>query len=574
MCPVRKVCTGAGPTGVWSDRVTRTLIDHCSEGMLVSDLRGTILDVNEPFTRITGYSREELIGNNPRMMKSDRHDMAFYGQMWGTLLRDGVWSGEIWDRRRDGELLPKWMTLAVVRDEAGRPVNYVSIFSDISAVKESEGRLERLAHFDRLTGLPNGSLILDRLDTALERAKGRGRVVVVLVLDLDRFRPVNDALGYRQGDDLLTQVAMRLVRAAGEGASVARPGGDEFTVVAEASGRDGAEQLAADVLGVFDEPFAVDGRELFITASVGVAIAPEDGADVEAMTQCADSAMYCAKRAGGNRAAFSTSGIQDEFVSRFEMENDLRRALLDEEFVLHYQPQIELATGRVHGVESLIRWDRPHQGMVPPGRFIGIAQDAGLIVPMSAWATRAACAAMCEVPATPGLPLEVAVNYTASDFLEPGFVDGILQALEDHCLDPARFEVEITEGTLLADSAAAAAKLDALRETGVRVALDDFGTGYSSLNYVRQFHVDRLKIDKSFVDGLPADPDSRAIVDATLSMSQALGIETVAEGVEDAEQAAYLREKGCTYIQGYYFSKPLPLPDLVDFVENGLVSVP
>jgi len=559
---------------IWSGPVTRTLIENCTEGMLVADLRGTILDVNEPFLQITGYSREELVGKNPRVMKSDRHDSAFYGQMWGTLLRDGVWRGEIWDRKRDGELLPKWMTLAAVRDDAGRPANYVSIFSDITAVKESEGRLERLAHFDRLTGLPNGSLMADRLESALERCDDGARTVAALAIDLDRFRTVNDALGYRHGDDLIGQVAERLVDVVGDRGSVARQGGDEFTVIAETSGRAGAERLAADIVDAFRGPFTIDGRELFMTASVGVSVAPDDGADVEAMTRCADSAMYCAKRAGGGRVSFATASIQDEFRHRLDIENGLRRALLDDEFVLHYQPQIELATGRVHGVESLIRWNRPNVGMVPPGQFIEIAQDAGLIVPMSAWATTEACAAMCGSHRGHEVGCDIAVNYTASDFLEPDFVHGLLKTLDDNGMAPERFEVEITEGTLLSDSEATAATLGALQDAGIKVALDDFGTGYSSLSYVRQFHVDRLKIDKSFVDGLPSDPDSMAIVDATLAMTRALGIETIAEGVENAAQAEYLREHGCTYIQGYYFSKPLCLPDLVDFVGRGPVAVP
>ena len=555
-------------------RAAETLIESCAEGMLVTDLRGTIVDVNDAFTKVTGYSRDEIIGNNPRMMKSDRHDPAFYGSMWGTLLREGAWSGEIWDRRKDGELLPKWMSLAVVADEADKPTGYVGVFSDITAAKESEEQIDNLAHFDRLTGLANRSLISDRLGDALRSSRQRHRAVAVLMLDIDRFRHLNDTLGHPFGDHLITQLGSRLAEAVGDVGSVGRQGGDEFTVVGEIADACAIEELVSRVLSVFKEPFVIDGREMFATASVGVAIAPEDGADAVTLLKNADAAMFEAKRAGGDRAAFSSSATQDEFAVRLDIDSGLRVALQEQQFVLHYQPQVELATGRVTGVESLIRWERPGHGLVPPGVFIGIAQDTGLIVPMSAWAMRTACSDIGGLSEAVAEPLEFAVNFTASDFLEPGFVEEIMAALSECDLHPGRFEVEITEGALLQDAEGAAAKLDHLRAAGIKVALDDFGTGYSSLSYLRQFHVDRLKIDKSFVDGLPDDPDSCAIVAATLAMSQALGIETIAEGVENAEQAAYLRELGCTYIQGFYFSKPLPLAQLTEFIARGPVDVP
>jgi diguanylate cyclase (GGDEF)-like protein len=465
------------------------------------------------------------------------------------------------------------MTLSIVRDDDGAPTNYVSIFADITQVKDAEQQVDRLTNFDPLTGLPKRALITDRLESALGRARSE-RPVAVMVMDIDRFRHLNDTLGHPAGDELLAQVALRLSAQLGDEASVGRDGGDEFTIVVEAAGPGALDELVGRVRSAFEPPFQLDGRDLYVTASIGVAVAPADGTDPGSLLKRADAAEYEAKRAGGDRVAFASSATQVEFAQRLDIDTGLRVALRDQQFVLHYQPQIELASGRVHGVESLIRWNRPGSGLVPPGVFIGIAQDTGLIVPMTAWAMKTACAEIGGLAEAAGVIVDFSVNFTAHDFLEADLVTDILSALGDCALKPERFEVEITEGALLEDAVAAAEKLDQLRAAGINVALDDFGTGYSSLSYLREFHVGRLKIDKSFVDGLPGDPDSCAIVDATLAMAAALGIETIAEGVENAEQAAHLRERGCTYIQGFYFSKPLPLAELEQFLTRGPVKVP
>lgn len=538
------------------------------EAVVIADPRGNIIAVNPAFSTITGYAESELIGKNMRLLRSGRHDGDFYRRMWNSIQTSGFWQGEIWNRRKNGEIYPELLTISTVRNEAGEVVNYIGAFTDISSIKQSEMRLEHLAHHDPLTDLPNRLLLLSRLDEAVTRARHSGGHGAVLLLDLDRFKNVNDSLGHPAGDELLVLVAERLRQSVTEPDIVARMGGDEFIVLLNALPQpDAAGRFAERMIEQFREGFSLaGGREVYIGASIGISLFPDDGEGADDLLQHADAALYRAKDKGRNTFGYYSAVLTHAANLRLQLEADLRRALEHDEFVLHYQPVICLADGRICGVEALVRWQHPALGLVQPGDFISVAEDTGLIIPLGDWVLRAGCRQM-KAWIDAGLPIEtMAINLSSRQFERSGLDQRIKAILQETGLPAHRLELELTESALMKQGSEASQKLNALKDLGVRLAIDDFGTGYSSLAYLARLPIDKLKIDQSFVHNIPHDRASTEITATVIALAKNLSIQVVAEGVEEQAQLEFVRNRGCDSAQGYLFSPPLPGPDILNLV--------
>ncbi len=541
-------------------RLHAAVIDSTHDGVMITDLGGAIVSVNRAFTELTGYDAAQVIGRNPRLLKSGRHDRAFYQAMWAALQECGYWQGEVWNRRRDGELYPQWLTLNGVRDAGGAVTHYVGVFTDISKLRKTEERLTHLTHHDPLTDLPNRLLVMSRLEHAIERAQRRGGRLAVMMLDLDRFKNVNDSLGHQVGDALLRGVADRLRARLREEDTLGRLGGDEFMVLIEdLDTPEHAAQVADGIIGALAAAFALDnGQEVFMRASVGISLYPEDGTDYMALVRNADAAMYRAKAKGRNTYGFYTEDLTRSASARLELETRLRRALDNGEFVVHYQPVLRVADGALLGAEALVRWQPPGEEMVPPGAFIPIAEETGLIVPLGEWVLREACAQLRDWLAAGYRPGVMAVNLSVEQIRRQDVVCTLRSVLADTGLDAAQVELEITESSLMEQGGQATELLRDLKAAGVRLAIDDFGTGYSSLSYLKRFAIDKLKIDRSFIQDIADDRNDLAIAAAVVAMARALEIAVQAEGVEQPAQLELLRELGCGSYQGFLCSRPLP----------------
>lgn len=542
-------------------------IKHSGEGIMVTDAEQRIVSVNPAFERVTGYAAAEVLGKRPDMFASGRHDEAFYRDMHHSLQTSGYWQGEIWNRRKNGEIYPEWLGISVVREADGRTKNYVAIFSDITERKAAQQHIEFLAHHDPLTGLPNRLLLRDRLDQAKALAARLRTRVAVLFMDLDRFKRINDSLGHPVGDALLKAVVVRLRNCVRDSDTISRQGGDEFVIiVGDVRDSDAVARIAEKIHQRMAEPFVLDNHALTASFSIGIAIYPDDGDDFDNLTKKADTAMYHAKQAGRSTHRFFTAQMNEQAVEHLQLETRLRIALAQGEFVLHYQPQLDLHEGGIVGVEALIRWVNPEGGLVSPAKFIPIAEESGLIVPIGAWVLREACR-QARAWQDEGLPpFVVAVNLSAMQFRRQDLVNTVIDALVLADLDAEWLELELTESILIQDAEATLDTVRRLKALGVKLSVDDFGTGYSSLAYLKRFAVDKLKIDQSFVRDLVVDPDDAAIVRAIVQMAHSLKLKTIAEGVETPEQADRLRVFHCDEIQGYWFARPLPAAELADFV--------
>ncbi len=540
-------------------RLSSKIIKSSNEAIMITDLQGNIVDVNPAFTQMTGYSRGEVLGKNPRIMKSDRHPPDFFRNMWQKLIENGQWHGEVWDRRKSGELFAKLLSLSTVRNGFGRPEFYVGIFSDITKIKETEQRLERLAHYDPLTSLPNRVLFRDRLKQALIRSERTGMSTAVMFLDLDRFKNINDTMGHPAGDELLVEAARRLQACVRRSDTVARIGGDEFILVlSDFADVRSLAFLGRKIISQLSAPFALGEREVFITCSIGIAVYPTDGQDVDGLLQNADTAMYHAKERGKGRFQFFSEDMNVRAIDRLELETSLRVALQNDEFVLHYQPQIDLTTGRISGAEALIRWKRPHSDPVFPDRFIPLAEETGLINEIGDWVLSEACRQMLNWQRMGMDGIRVAVNMSGRQLKDTDVVESVHRVLEESGLNPDLLELEITESTLMHERDEAVNVLHRLKDMGVGISIDDFGTGYSSLSYLKRLPIDRLKIDRSFIKDVTSDLDDEAIVKAVMAVAHSLNLKVVAEGVETQEILEFLKYHHCDEAQGYLFSRPVP----------------
>ncbi|MBB1518761.1 phosphodiesterase DibA [Aquipseudomonas guryensis] len=549
-------------------RQAAAVFDSTQEGVLVTDREQRIVHVNPAFSRITGYSSDEVLGQSPKLFKSGRHDAAFYHSLWHALEQRGAWSGEIWNRRKDGEVFPMWQCIRSIHDEAGNLSHYVAVFSDISALKRSQHELDYLAHHDPLTTLPNRLLFSERIEQALQRDKQRG---ALLLIDLDHFKIINESLGHNTGDQLLKQIGERLCGRFDKQLTLARLGGDEFGLLSnDCAHAEQASQLAQRLLDSLAEPFSIDGETLFIGASIGISLFPDDGNSVEQLLRNADSALFRAKSSGRQTFSFYSQDMTTLARQRVKLEAELRQALEQNQLRVYYQPIHRLDDGRMLGAEALVRWQHPERGLVPPGEFIPMAEDSGLIGAIDAWVLEQACLQMCQW-LQQGAQLEfVAVNVSSRLFSRGELDLRVARVLAQTGLDPARLELEVTESAVMDDPDRALELLQHLRSLGVRLAIDDFGTGYSSLARLKRLPVDKLKLDQSFVRGLPNDAEDAAIARAVITLGQSLGLRVLAEGIEQEEQAVFLRELGCTLGQGYWFGRPQPAEQLLATAASAL----
>ncbi|QEL65505.1 diguanylate cyclase/phosphodiesterase with PAS/PAC sensor [Oryzomicrobium terrae] len=540
-------------------RLAARVFESGNEALIVTDHTNAIVAVNAAFTQITGYSAAEVLGHNPRLLSSGYHDAEFYRQMWESITTTGTWSGEIWNRRKDGSLYPEWLHISTLFDEHGQATHRVAAFSDVSERKAAEARVRYLSEYDSVTSLPNRLLLEERTNEAMIAARRNHSGLTLCILDLDRFKTINDSLGHGVGNRVLHTVGERLVEAAGENATVSRLGGDEFAVIFPGTAEEACAAAAAtSLMNSLSQPLVVDGHILAINCSVGVALFPGDGGDFDTLLRNADSAVNHAKETGRNRMQFYREEMNARALERLSLEQALRRALEAQELTLFYQGQFDLATGRLLGAEALLRWQHPELGLVPPDRFIPIAEDTGLILSIGRWVLVEACRRAASWQRPGQAPVTVAVNISARQFHHGDLVAEVEHALAQSGLPAAQLELEVTESVLMGGIQPVIDTLDQLKAMGVRLALDDFGTGYSSLAYLKRFPLDVLKVDRSFIRALPQDQDDAAIVAAILGMAGHLGLATVAEGVEDEAQRAHLLAQGCQVAQGYLFARPLP----------------
>ncbi|MBF0340152.1 MAG: EAL domain-containing protein [Magnetococcales bacterium] len=549
--------------------LSRKVFETAGEAILITNSSGLITDVNPAYERITGYNREEVLGKSPSITKSGRHDAEFYRELWNRLLTSGYWEGEIWDRRKNGEIFPKWVSISAIHNTAGVLTNYMAIFLDISDQKAVENKLERLAFYDPLTGLPNRMFFHERLSQDIVRAKRTDTQLALMFIDLDRFKWVNDTLGHAAGDDLLRVVSQRLKACVRESDTVARLGGDEFTIIlANLTNPDHAALVAQKLITSVREPVHLLNQNVYVGASVGISLFPRDSSTMETLVKHADMAMYQAKEAGRNTFRFSSQDVHAKAFDRITMEDDLYKALDREELIPYYQPKWDLANGRLSGAEALVRWIKPGGGLINPGQFIPLAEETGLILPIGKRILLMASERTALWTLGRDAPFKMAVNLSSREFQQADLVEQVRDTLEKSRLSPERLEIEITESMVMGNVEKAVGIMKRLRELGVSLAMDDFGTGYSSLGYLKRFPLNTLKIDQSFVRDLPDCLGDGAIVEAILSMARGLKLHVVAEGVETLEQKEYLYQRGCESIQGYLIGRPMSEVDFMRFFQE------
>jgi diguanylate cyclase (GGDEF)-like protein/PAS domain S-box-containing protein len=539
-------------------RLTSQVFESSQEGIVITDADNCLLSVNRAFTEITGYTREEVIGRDPNLLASGRQDKVFYEAMWRAIRLQGYWQGEVWNRRKNGEVYPEWLSISAIRNAEGQITQHIGILTDISSSKNAEEKIRVLSNYDTLTQLPNRVLLQDRARVALAAAQRSQTQVALMYVDLDRFKNINDSLGHAIGDRFLLEIATRLSTHLHPDDTVCRPGGDEFICLLPNTDYQGAAHVAQRILAIVAEPLLIDGQRLSLTASIGIALFPDNGTDLARLSQCADSALFRAKAQGRNSFQFFAQQMHERANEVLRIENDLYRALENKELLLYYQPQVDAVSLKIVGVEALVRWQHPEWGMVMPGRFIPVAEESGQIRELGNWVMYRAMQQNADWKAA-GLPIvPVAINLSAVQFKDAALCDLVVDAMRVSGLDPAMVELEFTESIVMDDSTFTIDMVARLHALGIALSIDDFGTGYSSLSYLKRFKIDKLKIDQSFVRDIQLDPDNEAIVIAIIGLARSLSFRTIAEGVETQAQLDFLRAHQCDEIQGYFYSKPVP----------------
>ena len=547
-------------------RIAATAFE-AQESFIITDVDGVIQRVNQAFTEITGYSAEEVVGHTPRMIKSGRHNIDFYKKMWGCIERTGAWQGEIWDRRKNGEIYPAWLSITAVKGTDGTVTHYVGSHLDTTERKASEDRIKHLAFYDSLTGLPNRRLLVDRLEQELAYSARSGQQGALLFVDLDNFKTLNDTLGHSIGDLLLQQIAQCLTSCLREGDTVARIGGDEFMVVLKDLGEESieaaekVETVGENILTSLNRPYQLAEHEYQCTASIGANLFLGHQTSQEELMKQADIAMYQAKKAGSNTLRFFDTDMQTAVNAHASMLSELRKALSGQQFHLYYQIQVD-SSGRALGAESLIRWIHPERGMISPADFIPLAEETGLILPIGSWVLQTACAQLRQWQNnTLTRDLTLAVNVSAKQFQQADFVVGVQNALLASGANPSKLKLELTESTVLDNVEDVIIKMNEIKELGVTFSMDDFGTGYSSLQYLKHLPLDQIKIDQSFVRDITANENDVSIVQTIIAMTYVLDFDVIAEGVETKIQKEFLDQHGCHNFQGYLFGKPMPIDE-------------
>ena len=555
-------------------QLAQQVIDSSRDGIVVTDGSTQIISVNPAFTRITGYEPQDAIGQKMSFLQSGRQSQDFYQKMWQSIMAQGYWRGEIWNKRKNDEIYPELLTVTAIRDTEGKVRNFTGLFSDITQQKRNEERIRKLAYFDELTGLPNRRMFNDRLQMAISNARRHGHTLALLFIDVDLFKRINDNLGHSVGDMVLRELANRLKKLIREEDTLARLGGDEFVILfQELDDLDCLEQWLQQVneriTETFKQPIHFGENKISVTNSVGIAIFPDDGDNAEQLLKNADTAMYRAKEDGRNNLKRFKPVMEEQGLRQLSVEAQLRTAIKNQELTVHYQPQFDLRSGNAVGAEALLRWTNQTLGQVSPIEFIPVAEEQGLINELGLWVLKQACRESLVHFTRAQSDLRISVNISPLQLRQPDFVNGIEQALKETQLPPQNLELEITETALIDDSCGARSKLLALKELGITIALDDFGTGYSSLSYLQNIPLDRLKIDASFVQRLSGKKQDAQIVMAIIAMAQSMGLEVVAEGAETLQQMQHLQQLNCDLVQGYFTGRAVPIAQLKTELEKG-----
>lgn len=539
------------------------------EAVMITDVDSRTLSVNKAFSVITGYSEAEMIGQTPRLLKSSRHEAAFYQQMWRSIEETGHWQGEIWNRRKNGDIYPQWLGISAVKNSQDQLTGYIGVFMDISDYKEAQQRIEHMAHHDPLTGLPNRTLLRDRFQQIRARRERVDKQAAMLYLDMDHFKNINDTLGHPAGDQLLLEAARRLSDCVRDVDTVSRIGGDEFVVLlSDLNNPENMADVSQKLLDTLSRPFEIQQTAFNMSCSIGISICPDDGEDFDTLLKKADTALYQAKVKGRNNYQFFTDAMNQQIARHMQLEVEMRQGLELGQFFLCYQPQVYLDSRTIHGAEALLRWRHPTMGSIPPSEFISVAEESGFIVDLGHFVMRQACL-QAKQWFDQGVSLTVAVNVSYAQFTRNNLLGLIKACLEDSGLPPHLLELELTESILVADPDKVLSVMLELKAMGVHFSIDDFGTGYSSLSYLKRFAVDKLKIDQSFVRDVPGDPDDEAIVHAVINLARSLKISCIAEGVETEQQVKFLKSLGCQEAQGYLFARPLTVEQFTALLSKG-----
>jgi diguanylate cyclase (GGDEF)-like protein/PAS domain S-box-containing protein len=557
-------------------QLSASVIEHSNEGVMITDADNKIVSVNPAFTRITEYTPEEVIGKTPRILSSGFHNKEYYQTMWDQLEAHGFWANEIINKRKSGETYPQWLSIISINDKNSHPKNRVGVFTDLSDITQFKERLQYMAFYDQLTDLPNRSLLEERIQASISLASRDNDMLAFLFIDLDRFKNINDTLGHRVGDDLLKFAANKLKGALRESDTLARFGGDEFVIILYGirSATD-AKMVADKIMLIFDsEPFTQEEHEIFISCSIGISLFPENGSNSDELIKAADTAMYQSKHTGGHQFSIYLDKMSEHFLERLSMENDLRRSLEREELFMVYQPQIDVTNNNIIGCEALIRWNHPTHGLIPPGKFIPLAEETGLIGMIGEFVLDTAIEQAKRWYADGHKNLRIALNVSSMQLRSPDIHHLLSQVTSIATSDTCKVELEITESTLMEQSDDVLRLLQVMRKNGIQISIDDFGTGYSSLSYLKQLPIDRLKVDRSFVRNIVNDKNDAAIVSTIIAMAKNLGLNVIAEGVETVEQLEYLSRHDCREAQGFLFSHPLPPEKITKIMNSGGVIFP
>ncbi|AHN21431.1 EAL domain-containing protein [Lysinibacillus sphaericus] len=547
----------------------KKIFENVSEGIMITDKHKKIEMVNPAFEFVTGYKRDEVIGKTPAVLQSGVHELSFYLTMWEKIRQEGIWQGEIWNRRKTGDVYPEWLTIVSITNDSGEITNYCGIFSDLSERKIVENELEKRLLTDSLTDVSNRFAYIERMDSLLESSSTISHSVqhAVYFLDLDRFKQINDTLGHAVGDTILIEAARRIQTLLKNKDIIARYGGDEFIVtLTNVKNVREAAKFAEQIIAIMEQPMNINGQEIFVSTSIGVSMYPADGETSEQLITCADKAMTYSKKNGLNGYSFYFDELQTDTQRVLLLDSELRRAIENREFELHFQPKIMLENEHIQGLEALVRWNNERLGFVSPAEFIPYAEETGLIIPLSEVIIEKACEAAAKLQQF-GRKIPIAINISSIHFKQQNFLESIQTILERYNTSANNFEIEVTERTVMNSATETVSKLVRLKQLGFKISIDDFGTGYSSLSYLVRFPLDCLKIDRSFIQHICSLDEKQAVVDAIIQMSHRLKMKVVAEGVEQAQQVDILRKMNCDIIQGYYYSKPLPLPELLEYIE-------
>lgn len=547
-------------------RLITQVFDSSQEGIFITNAQAQFMSVNQAFTKATGYDMGDLAGETPSRLSSGRHDQTFYRQMWEQIHHTGRWEGEIWNRRKSGQIYPEWLTISAIKDADGKVQQYLGIFTETSSRKAAEERIQYLANYDALTGLPNRALLADRANLAIAGAARHSSQLAVLHLNVDRFKTLNESFGHDAGDQVLAELARRITGALKPDDTVSRLSADNFVILLPNTTVGNVTQIALRIMDIVSSPFAIHDQEIRMTASIGIAEYPDNGNTLEQLEQAAEFAMQLAKREGRNTFQFHSTKLQGQVKLALAIENELKYAIARQELVLHYQPQLDVTTNALVGIEALVRWNHPQRGMVAPAVFIPVAEQTGLIREIGNWVLAEALRQTAAWREAGLAVVPVAINLSTVQFKHPGLRDTVAAAIAQSGLPPSLVELELTESVAMEDSRFTEATINSLKELGVTLSIDDFGTGYSSLSYLKRFAIDKLKIDQSFVRGLHHDSNDEAIVATVINLAKSLGFRTIAEGVETQEQLDFLRTHGCQEYQGYLFSRPVPPEELARFL--------